>query len=105
VTGHDNGMSSQPPLRLVVRLTPRGGRDAVDGWARDEDGRPYLKARVAAPPLEGAANSALENLIAKALKRPRGAVRIVGGDHARLKQLEIAGVSPADLTEAFGTPD
>ena len=105
MTGHDNGMSSLPPSRLVVRLTPRGGRDAVEGWARDEDGRPYLKVRVAAPPLEGAANSALEKLIAKALKRPRGAVRIAGGDHARLKQLEITGVSPADFTEAFGAPD
>jgi uncharacterized protein YggU (UPF0235/DUF167 family) len=98
-------MSSEPPLRLVVRLTPRGGRDAVEGWARDVDGRPYLKARVAAPPLEGAANAALERLIAQALKRPKGAVRIVGGDHARLKQLEIAGVNQADFTAAFGEPD
>jgi uncharacterized protein YggU (UPF0235/DUF167 family) len=105
MTGHDDGMSSLPSLRLVVRLTPRGGRDAVEGWARDEGGRPYLKARVAAPPVEGAANAALEKLIAKVLKRPRGAVRIVGGDHARLKQLEIAGVSETELAEAFGAPD
>jgi hypothetical protein len=97
-------MSSLPPLRLVVRLTPRGGRDAVEGWARDEDGRPYLNARVAAPPVEGAANAALEKLIAKTLKRPRGAVRIVGGDHTRLKHLEIEGVNQADLRRIFGEP-
>jgi uncharacterized protein YggU (UPF0235/DUF167 family) len=88
-----------------VRLTPRGGRDAVEGWARDEDGRPYLKARVAAPPVEGAANDALETLIAKTLRRPRGAVRVVGGDRTRLKHLEIDGVSQADLHRIFGEPN
>jgi len=92
------------PLRLIVRLTPRGGRDTVEGWARDTDGRPYLKARVAAPPLDGAANVALEKLIAKALKCPKGAVRIVAGGQSRVKQLEIDGIVQADLAEAFGTP-
>jgi uncharacterized protein len=97
-------MSSLPPLRLLVRLTPRGGRDGIEGWARDEDGRPYLKVRVAAPPVDGAANAALEKLIAKTLKRPRGAVQIVGGDHTRLKHLEIEGVTQADLHRIFGKP-
>ena len=92
------------PLRLIVRLTPRGGRDAVEGWARDADERSYLKARVAAPPLDGAANAALEKLIAKALKRPKGAVRIVAGEQARVKQLEIEGITQTDLDAAFGTP-
>jgi hypothetical protein len=94
-----------PPARLIVRLTPRGGRDGIDGWARDADGRPYLKVRVAAPPLDGTANAALEKLIAKTLKRPKGAVRIVAGEQARLKQLEIDGVTPADLAAAFGAPE
>lgn len=94
---------SAPPLRLTVRLTPRGGRDAVDGWGRDENGRPYLKARVAAPPVDGAANAALERLVAKALKRPKSAVRIVGGEQARVKQLEIDGIGESDLTRVFGS--
>ena len=94
-----------PPLRLIVRLTPRGGRDAIDGWARDGAGRLYLKVRVAAPPVDGAANAALEKLIAKALKRPASTVRIVGGDHARLKQLEIEEADEADLRRAFGAAD
>jgi uncharacterized protein (TIGR00251 family) len=92
------------PLRLAVRLTPRGGREAVDGWAHDETGRPYLKVRVAAPPVDGAANAALVALVAKRLKRPARAVRIVSGETARLKQLEIEGVSAADLVRAFGPP-
>ncbi|MEL6060226.1 MULTISPECIES: DUF167 family protein [unclassified Methylobacterium] len=91
-------------VRLAVRLTPRGGRDAVDGWARDEKGQPYLKARVAAPPVEGAANAALEKMIAKMLKVSRGAVRIASGDQSRLKILEIDGIGQADVERVFGQP-
>jgi uncharacterized protein YggU (UPF0235/DUF167 family) len=97
-------MASPLPLHLVVRLTPRAGRDAVEGWGRDDTGRPYLKVRVAAPPVDGAANAALEALIAKMLKRPKGAVRIVGGDHARLKRLQVEGTDQAGLVRAFGEP-
>ena len=97
-------MADKPPLRLTVRLTPRGGRDAVEGWARDENGRPYLKARVTAPPVEGAANAALEKLIAKTLNRPRSAVRIVGGEQARVKQLEIDGIDEVALAGLIGQP-
>jgi uncharacterized protein YggU (UPF0235/DUF167 family) len=91
-------------IRLAVRLTPRGGRDATEGWARDEKGQPYLKARVAAPPVDGAANAALEKLIARALKVSRGSVRIVSGDQSRLKVLEIDGIGQDDLGRAFGQP-
>jgi uncharacterized protein YggU (UPF0235/DUF167 family) len=93
-----------PPQRLIVRLTPRGGRDAIGGWARDSAGRAYLRVRVAAPPIDGAANAALVALIAKALSRPARAVRIASGEHGRLKSLEIEGVDPADLQQAFGEP-
>ena len=91
-------------IRLAVRLTPRGGRDATDGWARDEKGQPYLKARVAAPPVEGAANAALVSLIAKTLKVSRGSIRIATGDQSRLKILEIDGVAEADLDRVLGRP-
>ena len=81
-------------MRLAVRLTPRGGRDAIEGFAEDEAGRPVLKARVAAPPVEGEANAALIKLIAKTLGVPKGAVRLAAGETARLKMLDI------DLDEA-----
>jgi uncharacterized protein (TIGR00251 family) len=82
-------------VRLAVRLTPRGGRDAIEGWVDDADGRPLLKARVAAPPVEGEANAALVKLIAKALRLPRSAVRIASGETARIKVLEIDGLDEA----------
>ena len=89
-------------VRLTVRLTPRGGRDAIDGWIRDADGQPCLKVRVSSPPVEGAANEALERLIAATLKVPARAVRIVAGHQARVKRLEIDGADEADLAQAFG---
>ena len=92
------------PEVLAVRLTPRGGRDAVDGWASDADGRPYLKVRVASPPIDGAANAALLAFLAKTLKIPRSAIRLAAGDMARLKRLQLDGVTPDDLAKAFGAP-
>lgn len=85
-----------------MRVTPRGGRDAVDGWTADADGRPLLKLRVSAAPSDGAANAAVIELVAKALRIPRSAVRIAAGETARIKRLEIAGVTAADLDRAFG---
>jgi uncharacterized protein (TIGR00251 family) len=93
------------PARLAVRLTPRGGRDRIDGWARDDAGRTYLKVRVSAPPVDGEANAALVKLIARALKLPASAVRIAAGETARTKQLEIDGVDGAALAAAFGAPE
>ena len=91
-------------MRLAVRLSPRGGRDAIEGWALDEAGRPFLKVRVAAPPVEGAANTALEALLAKALGLPRSAVSVARGQTARIKQVEITGRVLADLVAAWGPP-
>jgi hypothetical protein len=78
--------------RLVfrVRLTPKGGRDAVDGWTRGADGGEYLKARVASPPEDGKANLALIALLAKVLDVPKSSIRIASGQSARLKTIEIS---------------
>lgn len=76
-------------MRLRVRLTPRGGADRIDGWTRDADGGEILKARVAAPPVDGAANAALILLVARALRVPKSSVRIVSGESARIKTIDI----------------
>ena len=81
-------------LLLAVRLTPKGGRNAIDGIDVLSDGRAVLKARVAAPPSEGEANDALCRLIAKAMDVPPRDVVVVAGASARIKRLTIAGDGP-----------
>ena len=76
---------------VAVRLTPKGGRDAIDGVAQLADGQTVLTARVRAPPREGEANAALVRLIAKAAGVPPRKVTIVSGATARVKRLKIAG--------------
>jgi uncharacterized protein YggU (UPF0235/DUF167 family) len=78
-------------LLVDVRLTPKGGRDALDGIAALADGRSVLKARVRAAPHEGAANTALTRLIAAAAGVPASTVTIVGGVTARVKRVRVAG--------------
>jgi hypothetical protein len=83
--------------RLAVRLTPRGGADRIDGWGEDAQGRPLLKVRVSAPPVEGEANAALEKLLAKALGLPRSAVSVAAGQTARVKQVQVLGLDPEEI--------
>jgi len=78
-------------ISFQVRLTPKGGRDAVEGWQEGADGVAHLKARVRAVPEDGKANAALIVLLAAKLDVPKSAVRIASGATARLKRIEIAG--------------
>ncbi len=81
----------------MVRLTPSGGFDRIDSAARDPEGKLYLKARVRAAPEDGAANAALEALVAKAFGVAKGKVSVARGHKARLKTLEIDGVGDAEV--------
>jgi uncharacterized protein len=78
-------------LFVDVRLTPRGGRDAIDGVERRADGRTVLKARVRAPAFEGAANAALCRLLAGIAGAAPRQVTLVAGATARVKRLRITG--------------
>ena len=77
-------------LTVSVRLTPKGGRDAIDGIEQLANGRAVLKVRVRAAPTEGEANAALIRLIAKALDIPQRQVTVAGGATSRVKRLNIA---------------
>ena len=89
-------------IRFAVRLTPKGGRDCVEGWTLEPDGKRTLKARVAAPPEDGKANEALIRLLAKTLNLGKSKVRIVQGAASRLKMIEVE-CSPSELS-ILGTP-
>jgi uncharacterized protein len=87
-------------LRIRVRLTPRGGRDALEGVEALADGRVVLTARVRAAPEKGLANAALETLVAKSLRVPKSALTVVAGGTSRIKTVEVSG-NAADLAEAL----
>jgi uncharacterized protein (TIGR00251 family) len=78
-------------VTVAVRLTPNGGRDAIDGIETLSDGRAVLKVRVRAAPSEGEANDALCKLIAKSLGVPKRDVTLAAGATARIKRLTISG--------------
>ncbi|MGA8963807.1 MAG: DUF167 family protein [Pseudolabrys sp.] len=81
-------------VTLTIRLTPKGGRDAIDGVEVMSDGRAVLKVRVRAAPSEGEANAALIRLIAKAMGVPPRNVVLAAGATGRLKRLMISGDGP-----------
>ncbi|HMK78268.1 MAG TPA: DUF167 family protein [Xanthobacteraceae bacterium] len=78
-------------LQVAVRLTPKGGRDSIDGIETLADGRAVLKARVRAAPSEGEANAALGRVLARALDVPSRDVTIVGGATSRIKRVKVIG--------------
>jgi uncharacterized protein len=85
---------------IDVRLTPRGGRDAIEETERRADGRAVLKVRVRAVPAAGEANAALCLTIAKALGVAPRQVTLAGGATSRLKRIRVAG-DPAVLVAAL----
>ena len=81
-------------MTIRVRLTPRGGRDRIEGWVDDPErqGARLLKVRVAAPPVDGAANKAMLALLARTLGVARSAIEITAGRESRIKSLKISGI-------------
>jgi uncharacterized protein (TIGR00251 family) len=79
---------------LTVRLTPKGGRDAVDGIEQMADGRSVLKVRVRAAASEGEANAALIQLMAKTMGVAPRSIELAAGTTSRIKRLRIAGAGP-----------
>jgi uncharacterized protein (TIGR00251 family) len=77
-------------VRIALRVMPRSSRTTIDGV---RDGR--LVVRVTAPPVDGAANEAVIQAIARRLDLPVRAVTITGGDSGRNKTLVVAGIDEA----------
>ncbi len=78
-------------LEVLVRLTPKGGRDALDGIGALSDDRSVLKARVRCAPENGEANAALESLLAKACAVGRSHASVTSGATSRLKTVTLSG--------------
>lgn len=78
--------------RITVRATPRSRRDSIEAGAGG-----VLVVHVTAPPDEGKANAAVCKVVAEALGVPKSAVTVVRGHTARVKTLEIAGLSEEEV--------
>jgi uncharacterized protein (TIGR00251 family) len=83
-------------ISVALRVTPRGGRDDIDGVETLANGRTVVKVRVRAIADGGEANRAVTELLAKALGVPKAKVRILSGMTSRLKQIAVDG-DPAKL--------
>jgi uncharacterized protein (TIGR00251 family) len=79
-------------LRIDVLVVPRASRVSVGPMVGDR-----LRVAVTAPPVDGAANAAVIDAVAKALGVRRAAVAIVRGERGRRKTLEVEGASAAAL--------
>lgn len=83
---------------LHVRVQPKASRNA---FCLEPDGR--IRVALTAPPVEGAANKALVEFVAKGLRVPKRAVTIEKGDKSREKTLGILGVSVQDVQRLVET--
>ena len=87
-------------ISVALRVTPRGGRDDIDGVETLANGRSVVEVRVRAVADGGEANRAVMELLAKALGVPKAKVRILSGTTSRLKQVAVDG-DPARLGEVL----
>jgi uncharacterized protein (TIGR00251 family) len=89
-------------VSVALRVTPRGGRDEIDGLETLANGRTVIKVRVRAIADGGEANRAVMQLLAKALDVPKARLRILSGATSRLKQIAVDG-DPRALGETLRT--
>ena len=78
-------------ISVALRVTPRGGRDDIDGIETLANGRSVVKVRVRAIAEGGEANRAVTELLARALGVPKRSVRVLSGTTSRLKQIAVDG--------------
>ena len=81
--------TTQDGIEIAVRVTPRSSRNEL------APGPGHAMARLNAPPVDGAANTALIDLVAAHFRVAKRNVRLISGDRARLKRLAIAGDAEA----------
>lgn len=77
---------------LSVRVIPRASKSAVSGRRGDA-----IVVRLSAPPVEGGANEALVELLARVFSIPRRQVSIVSGERSRDKRVAIEGLTEGDV--------
>jgi uncharacterized protein (TIGR00251 family) len=90
-------MSAADGTTLQVRVVPRARRTGLGGWSVAGGLDDALVVRLAAVPVDGAANQALIEFLARLLGVPRRSVTIVSGDRSRNKRVRVEGLSREQL--------
>ena len=75
--------------QIAIKVTPRSAKPGIGGWRAGADGREELEIHVAEAPADGAANSAVVKLLAKALGLSRSEVTIISGQASRHKRIGL----------------
>jgi uncharacterized protein (TIGR00251 family) len=88
-----------PDAILAVAARPRARANSVDGIQGNA-----LKVRIAAPPVDGAANEAIERCLAEALRVARSRVQVLHGAASRHKALRIVGLTPSEVLDRLNLP-
>ena len=86
---------------VTIRLTPNARDERIEGLKTLGDGKNVLAARVRAVPENGAANAALEQLLAKIAGIAKSRVAVVSGATQRIKVVKLEG-DPAEIARALG---
>ena len=89
-------MSVQTTTVIKVKILPKSSRNQIVGREGD-----HFKVKVTAPPIEGRANKALIDLLAKKLAIPKSHIEIISGKHSKLKSIRIEGLTQEELTKAL----
>jgi hypothetical protein len=89
-------MSVDVQTRIRVKVLPRSSRNQVIGKEGD-----VFKVKLTSPPVEGKANKALIELLAKRLRIAKGRIEIISGKSSRLKTVRISGLSLEDITQVL----
>jgi uncharacterized protein len=83
-------------VKFTVKIHPRAKKSAITGEFGDT-----LKLSVAAPPIDGKANEACIEFLAKLLKVPRSSVTIASGQSNRKKVIRVVGISAAEIRKSI----
>ena len=89
-------MPDQTKTVIKVKILPKSSKNQIVGREGD-----LFKVKVVAPPIEGKANKALVDLLARKLRVPKGAIEIISGKSSKLKLIRIDGLSREDVDRAL----
>ncbi len=85
-------------MKIMIKATPGAKKSAILGWEEHPDcASPVLRVKIAAPPIDGKANKLLVSFLADALQLRRSEVKLLHGEGARLKLIEIPDEAQARL--------